>query len=370
MTNRLRKFFQKQLIAISLARFDLLFIIADLSTFRLNIKPASFFVKPTELSIPQRVQKFLQNHSNQSLALLVDELSADALYKTDQLFYQRHNDRDFVLEAPFMQAPNYHHQKPILSLYQEVIIKDFPLFADQPMFFKNRLDTMSDMRLYAADLQILLDNTTDSRFVFPIQVDWIKTGKRELFLDSPTNFILTQNLSPTAQENLCRLFFYLLFEKSSFISTWDSIAVDSADRVNFLNFDALYSASPKLKKFALDSHSPVATLSQLKLYRAMRLLKDYCQDVDVATICSEYQNFPLEKAYMVTDERKDFLHLLQQNGFNYGFGKALPDQPPEQSFKFPHLSEKKPDSQSLKSSIYYWGPIVLVALILFLFYQE
>lgn len=371
MLNNLRKFIRKQITAVALAKYDLLFLLKGLFAFKYNIKPASFFVKPSPLSIPQRVQKFLEYRQNGILNLLVDELSADVLYKTDKLFYLKEKANIvFNSEAPFMSVQNIYDKKYSLYLFQEIIAKDFPQFSDQYAFFKKRLDLASDMRLYAAELQELLDKTIDSEAAFPIEIDWIKTDKDNLYLNASDKFVFTQNLSPKAQENFCRLFLSLLFEKSLFISSWNGVAADSSDKVNILNFDAVYEASVSLKKFALDSNRKVTTLAQLKLYRALKLLEIYCPDVKVEKFIQSYIGYPLNESENIKNERQNFLNLLQQNGFDFGVTKNAPEFFSPKSKRLSDTKKHLSDSLFGKSSVYYWGPLVLAAFILYIFYNH
>lgn len=371
MIKALRKFLRKQVTAINLAKFDLLFLLKDLYAFKHNIKLAALFVKVSPLNLSQRVQNFLQSRNNYILDLLVDELSADVLYKTGQLFYlKQKTDSLPENECPFKVVRNSYDIKYCLYLFQEIIAKDFPQFPEQYAFFKNRLETAVDMRLYAAELQNWLDGAMDSNAVFPIEINWIKTNKDNLYLESPVSYKLTQNLPIPAQQNLCSLFLYMLFEKSMFVSSWNQVAVTKDNKVHLLDFDAVYEASVSLKKFALNPNREIQTFTQLKLIRGLELLKVYCPKVNIEKELEKYKNYPLNESPNLQDERKNFINILEQNGFDFGATKNKPQPASEKSKRLYSSPKHNTDTQFAKSSVYYWGPLVLAAFILYIFYTH
>lgn len=86
MINRFVYSCQKLKLAVGLARFDLLFLLDGLSSFKDVITPARFFVKPSAEPFSRRLESFLAVSRNAGLTVLLSELAALAPESSAPLF--------------------------------------------------------------------------------------------------------------------------------------------------------------------------------------------------------------------------------------------------------------------------------------------
>lgn len=364
---RLQHFYNKQKLALKLARFDLLFLVNDLSYFKLVIKPASLFVKPSPLSIPQRIQNFLNSSPGYLPDLLVSEFSSIAFSQKKLFFYLPSLPSSFEAGSVLVKENiELRDSSFYLSLFKGMLITDFPQFLPAFSFFTKRLDLVSDRRLYAAELDNLLTQSTDSQKFLPLQINWIKTSSEELYLDLSSNIELTTILDEQSQRNFAELFFNHLFEKSIFISYWENVAVDSSGRVAMIDFDYIYSASEELKQFALDINRNPQSFEEQKLAYALKLLESYCPLVNLNELLVSYQAGAV-KATPFLSHQSGFLNQLSKQGVYFGLENAPNLEQPQSSLIQRLLStqNKKPESNML----FFWGPALITALILFILWR-
>lgn len=98
MMNRFVYSCQKLKLAVGLARFDLLFLLDGLSSFKDVITPARFFVKPSAEPFPRRLESFLAVPRNAGLTVLLSELAALAPGELRAAFFVGKN-RTFPFRA-------------------------------------------------------------------------------------------------------------------------------------------------------------------------------------------------------------------------------------------------------------------------------
>lgn len=363
MIKQFLQFIKKQKLAIRLARFDSLFIIAPLQAFRMVMPLARLFRHKSGLDPLLRFQQFLEAEHNPLLTAAYEEFSCrtDIFPEASYILPTE----TFALSGDII-AKTTEGLKDVdfyLSLFSQIISQNFPRLADQFQQFEKRLDAIADMRFYAAELEILCNEAAAFEYGCPFEIDWIRTSKEKLALYFDQSYEFSAKLPLQAQENLSKFMAYLIFEKSIFFSSWDGIGFNAAGEVCIVNFDYLYPVSPALRQYAVDclTHcKEPMTVSEYKMRRALFLLEEYCPDIKVFK--SWKPHFVQEINRYTTDEMADqsFLAALQANGLG-----LCPRQPiimtnPQDVAFLLDSRRHKNDPQYKKSSLYYWGPLALV----------
>lgn len=371
MLNRLRYFFKKQKLAVALARCDLLFLLDGLVSFKSIIKPAAFFVKPSPLPIPCRLRDFLASQKGFMPDLLVPELSALACSRGGVPFVLTEEEKAFPAGTVMIREnPELCDTVFYVQLLAELIRRDFPRFGTMVSNFNNRLLEAEDMRLYAAALDRLLSLSADSQGWLPIQIDWSETSAEELYIEMPYSFVLTSKLNLKAQLNLASLFAHLLFEKSVFISVWESVAVAENGLVAFVDFDRIYDAGYEEKLSVFFPSTETESLNSLKLRQAMELLRLYCPEVNLSEVFAPYRSGIGEKTPF-SDYDKDFLKDLALYGYGYVSMSAEPHVSNMNPSVISRLLKPKTVETSWlnKTAVLYWGPLIIVVLVLFMLFN-
>ena len=236
MINRFVYSCQKLKLAVGLARFDLLFLLDGLSSFKDVITPARFFVKPSAEPFPRRLESFLAVPRNAGLTVLLSELAALAPESSAPLFLSEKTEH-------FPSGPVVLRKKSDCDsffcrrLFRELASGDFAAWPDAAAAFDKRLLLASDMRLYASDQEALTNVPADSEAFWALPTDWIKTSAEQWIADSPRDFVLTADLTPEAGKNLVRLFAKMLFVRKIVVAGWTRLAVDTEGRVAFAGVD-------------------------------------------------------------------------------------------------------------------------------------
>lgn len=362
MINRFLQFLKKQQLAVNLARNDLLFLIENLQSFKLEVPFAKLFYQKQKTSKLKRISNFLERENNPLLYVLAKELSV----LDDKLFYLPNLKKILLNECVlFKTTSGIKDADFYVNLFIELVNNDFPMLDGDI----NHLYTNFDMRLYASDLENLSDLLNENERCCQMEIDWIKTSKTNLYLCFDSKCKFTQKLNPSAQENLSRLFAFMLLEKSVFVSYWNGVMLNPKNEVGFLDFDAVYSADSSLLKYALSyikQKTPAKTLLEFKLQRALKLLEYYCPDIDcfsfwkssVITACSNKTDY----------SNPDMLNKLSENGFDFGTRQKITHTNPKDFEYLLDVSRHRKDPQFRKSTIYYWGPLLVLIYLLFKYF--
>lgn len=371
MINEILQFIKKTILSIKLAHHDALFLVEGLKTFKKNIALAKPFVHKSSLSEPERIRRFLEAENNFYLYAAADEISARSDITGDPLFYNNHyklhNLRGNFL---FRNINNAKDGDFYRALFQEIVDKDFPQLAEQHKFFKKRLDVLLDMRFYASELEIVNEKTAEMARGCSFDVDWIRTNKNNLYLCFDEDCQFTDHLEIPAQESLSKLFAYMLFEESIFISSWQGVATNSKGKISFLDFDYVYQADESLKKFAQEVLAGTVkpqNAIEFKLQRALRLLDHYCPDLRTFKIWEHYLNSPPYSDKKLTPP-ETLLKQLQQNGvvLHNSPQIGLPEAK-EMSYLLDSRRHKN-DPRFSKSRFVYWGPLLVLIYVLFKYF--
>lgn len=367
MINEILQFIKKTILAIKLARCNLLGLVAPLKTFKRAAAAARFFTVKNTASLEERLNCFLEQIDSPYLYAALEEISARPDVVGARFFYTRPLE-PFALEGSFLfkSAASSEEERFWLSLFKELVVRDFPGLREQYNFYQRRLDILRDMRFYASELEMLNENSADLERSCLYEVDWIRSDKQKLYLCFDEDCRFTGKPDVKAQESLSRLFAYLLFEKNIFVSFWSGVSVNGKGHAGFLDFDFIYPADDNLRNFArlyvLGAISP-QTLPEYKLARALRLLDSFCPDIKVFKSWDGYLTTPPPLRRVSTDTTGLLKHLQKS-------GVVIDAEPPVPHTTYDDVSylldtgRHKKDPRFRKSSILYWGPLVIVAYLL------
>lgn len=366
MINRFLQFIKKQSLAVTLARHDLLFLTEGLSVFD-SVRPfASLFRIKSSLSVNRRMTGFLREENNPLLFAFAKEAAVlnkklFVLNAAKNIFLE--NDILFKSTSGIRDARFY------ITLFASLIERDLPQLGKDETDFDNALDIVMDMRLYGAELESLYDRIGGLENCCGMEIDWIKTSSESLYLHFAGKCVYTQKLNLEAQKNLSCLFAAMLLEKSVFVSYWNGIMVSQADTVGFLDFDTVYMAGEGLKNYAfayINKKAAPKTPREYKLHRALQLLEHYCADIDCFAVWNRENSAVSGNAEIPTHTA--LLRQLKENGFNFGSSEKTAMTNPKEVAYLLDKNRHKKDPRFRKSSIYYWGPLLITIYILFRFF--
>lgn len=355
MINRLTFFIQKLKLSITLARYDLLCLIDGLTSFSDVIKLASPFVKESPQPLSQKLKSLLSDTKINLPSIFISELAALALDRSGVFFEGFAKEQNFAAQTSVLcQTCPFANQKFYLKLLQEIYDRDFAQYPNAFADFQDRLSIRQDMRLWADKNDDLLKSSA-----LPLQTNWVKTSKQDWVIDSPEPFRLSADLSEAERRNLANFFAKELFEKGIFVFGFRQVAVDSQNHVAFMQADSVCAASYEHCLAVLGKHAfPLDDIS-VKLQYALRELKFLCSDSIVDEAIKTYaEKFKKKNTFLPPN--KDLSEYLSNN-------YAEEKERLHQSFWSRHVEKKHtPVSQAFsKASLLYWGPALIVGMILF-----
>lgn len=355
---------QKLKLAVSLARFDLLFLLDGLLSFKNVIPAARFFVKPSAEPFSQRLAAFLALSANSGFAILLSKLASFSPNET-LLSLAAEKNEHFSSGLVILRHKNAGVTRFCRRLFRELAFRDFAACPDAAAAFEQHLLLASDMRLYASEQELLANIPADSDTFWAFSTDWVKTSAEQWVVDSPRDFVLTTGLTPQTRKNFVRLFAKMLFGRKIIVADWNRLAVDSEGRVAFAGVDAVYPASLEHRLFALGRGELPRDFAGLKLCLAIKKLKNYCSASEIEQIFADYVvALEPEKTFLASDQK--FAGQMSLLGFKTGNLSA--DGKKSLNFWQRYLEKKRAAvlSGTFRISILYWGPALIAALILFI----
>lgn len=338
-----------------LARHDLLSLVNGLQSFANVIKLARLFVKESSQPLPQKLESLLSDSKISLPSIFVLELAALALSKTGVFFDVRAKEQNFAAQTSVLcQTSPFTNQKFYLKLLREIYDQDFTQYPNAFADFRERLSIRQDMRLWADKNDDLLKSSA-----LPLQTNWEKTSKQQWVIDSSEPFTFTTKLSPEARRNLAVFFTKELFEKNIFVFGFRQVAVDSQNHIAFAETDSVCRASYEHCLAVLGKGAfPLDDIS-VKLQYALRELKLLCSDSIVDEAIKPYaEKFKRKNTFLPPS--KELSEYLSNN-------YAEKKEKPHQSFWSKQAEKKRaPIPQAFsKASLLYWGPALIVGMILF-----
>lgn len=357
MNSRILQFIKKLQLAIRLAKADSLFVVQDLRSFAWQLPIAQKFVKKINLPPAQRLLTFLQIENDPILYILADEV----MIRRDSIFNLRPEVEEMLPSKSIIQTSiNLQDAQFYLNLVAEIISSDFPKLAEQYTSFKTRIDLLSDMRIHGSALEQL--NPL-------VEIDWYATTKNQLCLLLPQGSVYTTTLSAEVQSELVHTLAEKFYRDSLFISSFYGVIKKPDNQILLSNFDALYAVDVTLRNYANDYLQKRAlpnTLAEYKLRHLFLLLDAYCSDINWRELWSEHISNPNEEIVQLPSNT---LPLLRQQGLDLINSQSLVEANPKALAYLLDISRHFKDSRFKKSSIFYFGPLIVVIYILIRYFN-
>lgn len=366
MINGILQFIKKTILSIKLARYDILFLFSKKRSFKPVFWIARWFTVPDSSPVIERIRRFVKAENNLYLSVAVEEVSArEDIVGTDFLWTGESREEELNGSVLYKNSPAEKDKTFWLSLFREIIIKDFPQLKEQYNGLEQRLDIQNDMRLYASGLEELKVNAAALDFHPDYDIDWIRSDKNNLYLLFTQLYRLTSHLSLAEQKNLSRLFAGMLFDRGYFIAFWREVAVNPLSEVFWTDFDFIYPADEDLRRFArryAQGKTRPNSLMEHRLIGALKLLQHYCPDIDVF---EEWNVFPDKKIpFKISTSGEGLLDHLKKSGVVVDARPKIKHTTYDDVSGLLDSNRHKPKSFSGKSSILYWGPLIIAACLL------
>lgn len=357
------QFIKRLSFAYRLARFDSLFVLENFACFGKEVFIARRFIRKRPLPAAERLYRFLASEDNRFLYALAEEVSARSdliggfLYNPPPEKEELYDGEVIFKTADKLENAGFYYEMFLAAAEENKALQPA---ADS---LKKRLDSLFDMRFYGAELETLAAQTeTDVLY----DVNWIRTSKNKLCLTFHTPCRQTRKLDRQQQQKLAVLFGSLLFEHSIYVSFWSGILVDSANNVSFAGIDGIFEADSALKNFARRPHRP-QTENEFRLNRALALLSTYCPQVNLIECWTQFEH-PSVLAADLSAAQRLLAADLQKH-------RVITPQTPELLFANAEdiaylldASRHRRDPQFRKSTVWYWGPLLIVVYLLFKYF--
>ena len=157
MINKFLQFIKKQRLAIRLAWFDCLFVIEGLQTFSYALPLARFFRRRLSGDNIQHLHNFLIYNQNPLFFALYEEAASRQDIFAAPVYVFPVSDKQFAGDMLYRLAAGSEDKKFYLSLFREIVRRDYPELRAQYKVFERRLDTIYDMRFRASEMELLCE---------------------------------------------------------------------------------------------------------------------------------------------------------------------------------------------------------------------
>lgn len=357
------QFIKRLSFACRLARFDSLFVLENFACFGKEVFIARRFIRKSPLPAAERLYRFLASEDNRFLYALAEEVSAQSGL-IGGFLYNPPSEKEELYdgEAVFKTAGKLDNA----GLYYEMLLaaaeenKALQPVADS---LKKRLDSLFDMRFYGAELETLAAQTEKDILY---DVDWIRTSKNELCLTFRAPCRQTRKLNKQQQQKLVVLFGSLLFEHSIYVSFWPGILVDSANNVSFAGIDGIFEVDSALKNFARRPHRP-QTENEFRLHRALALLSAYCPQLNLTECWMQFAHLSVLAADLSAVQRQLAADLQKHRVVTPQTQELLLTEAKDLAYLL-DFSRHRRDPQFRKSTVWYWGPLLIAVYLLFKYF--
>ncbi len=365
------QFFNKLNLAAKLAKQDCLFVLEKLKSFSAVNKLARWYIVKNELPPIQRIQELIKQEKSPLLPHLFNELAGARVVLHDEFYYLQTQDERLLEEGRSFKKAVSEKDDSFFSFVWNEITSEYPSLASAKSNFFTVVGLQKDMRFYGAELERLGEYTALCPEACPVAVDWSLTDKPELYLDILSPLTFTQILSQEAEENLAKLYAFLFFEKSVFVANYSGVAVDENNKVNFVDFDYLYSVDSSLRLYLkeyIQNKAVPQNLAEEKLRRSVETLRLYCPHLDIDMfLLDNISKNPLNISASSSSEGLS-MELLSKHGMVLQPQTHVPAPDMDSLSKLLQPPKLKNEKMFAKSSIFYWLPLLLIFMILILFF--
>lgn len=359
MINGFLQFLKKQKLAIQLAKEDMLFLLYPLEMFQTTLPLSRFFLKKSSLSPAQRVENYISTHHDTLLSLYSTTLALSYNIQPP-----RHASATLKGDIEIKQALSLQDYSLGEELVPELVSSNSTLDED---YLLNTLELNSDMRLYGAELSELQTYASECGEAIPISVDWQQTSSDKLFVFFEDEITDSVSLPTNAQHNLAAIFFHLLYHKAYLVLDWQSVLYNNQGKIFWRDFSVIRNLSPELQKYALQNmleETAPKNSDEHNVKRALDLLRYYCPQVNLVELSKQIGGKILSD-FKTHDNEWSKINTPHLQQLNAGDGH---NRIPLSSKNLYQLLKSKPMPKHWgKSSLYYWGPLILAAFLIYYF---
>lgn len=370
MKNGLLQIIKKFNLAVTLAKNDSLGVLDNLRSFN-GIRGLVNLFYRSQLPEPEsNIHYYLKFSQDAALLAVYDELSARSDLFGDDFRPIGCEEKTILNDEAFsVFAIDDDTAEFYSDLATEIVHTDYPELTEELTTFNRRMEKLSDMRLYGAEVEDFNEILKKIESAFPLNIDWGQTGKGNLSLDIAESLIISSQLSATAQENLLQTVAQLFFEYSVFVSSFRAIYTNHASRINFYGFDRVYAVDPALQEYCLDyiySRTAPTKFLEYKLVRLFRLLEFYCPECDVLGFFRQFSSENSQEEIVLSEEsepeaQKKTLNLFHEQQFAFTSPVDSTSISSADSFKRHLLKENfKKETRFAKTPFLYFIPLLIL----------
>ncbi len=357
MINHFLQFLKKQRLAILFARAGCLSTIRRLPSMGFVSGIAAFFSREKNGNEEKKLTALMEKEQNPLLNVFITELSCRL-----NLFPPT-----TAIDSPLDGIKNISREDAdfYYDLFRNIIRRSPRL---RPLYnsFCNRCGMLRDKRLYAAEVEKLLEKTASlSAAVY--EVDWNLTTRDEIFITHENGCHFKDSLTQAEQTELFLLWGSLFFEKETFPLFWANVVVDSRGKVNFFNIDSLQNADCALKNFFikyLQRKTTPSSFEEHRLVSSFLLLRKFCPDINPGEIWEEYfRQAPFEEKRQIIPDEK-YLESLKQTEFGIGLSAPVKTTDPRSiAWLLDSRREERQRRRRSKSSIKLFLLLLIIVLL-------
>lgn len=366
MKNEILQFIKKIKFCRRLARFNVLFTCKEFSTFRIPAALTAATAHSSTTSAPAALGAYLQSEPNPLIRAFFEEMimedSTDFLYRSPQVFNGT---------LPVLSTRQIADTAFLQRTAADLVAKDRPLWSDRLKAFKSRVGKLTDLRFYASELERLQDSAAGFAELLPYSIEWLQTGKDNLWVSFAHECCYGADLPPPVQCNLLRFWSFLFFEKNLLVSAFPAVLYNSQHQVNFLEIGNLFPVEIDSRRFlteCLHKKAPVLEESQRRIALALQRLRLLTPDIDfnafMASMAALYPSQPVAE----TGGDSPLLDLYAKHGLLLSPRSSLVDPAPQ---KLSYLLDKnrfKKDARFKKSSLSYALPLAILIYVLYRYF--
>ncbi len=359
MINGFLQFLKKQKLAIQLAKEDMLFLLYPLEMFQATLPLSRFFIKKSAQSPAQRVERYIAAHHDTLLSLYATTLALS--YNVQP---PRHTAATLKGDMEIKHALSPQDYSLGEELLPELVSSNPKL---DETYLLDTLTLNSDMRLYGAELSEVQNFASECGGNLSLPIDWQHTSSDKLFVVFAEETTDSMNLPQPAQQNLAKIFFHLLYHRAYLVLDWQSILYNHHNEILWRDFSVIRNLTKEQLKYALQyalNNLLPKNADEYNIKRALDLLRFYCPQVNLAEL-SKQMGASLLADFKTHDEewsKKNAPHLKTLNAGDGHARTLLPNQN-----LYNRLKSKPLPTHLGKSSLYYWGPLILAAFLLYYF---
>lgn len=366
MKNEILQFIKKIKFCHRLARSGVLFVFKEFPTFRIPAAIASVTAHCGAAPTPIVLSTYLQSEPNPLIRTLFEELimedSTDFMNRSTQIF----SGTLPVLSTRQIADPDFLQQLAV-----NLVAKDRPLWSARLKAFKSRVAKLTDLRFYASELEHLQDSAAEFAELLPYTVEWLQTGKDNLWVSFNHECCYGVDLPPPVQRNLLRLWSFLFFEKKLLVSAFPAVLYNSQHQVNFLEIGNLFPVeidSRRVLSECLHGKARILDDSRRQVAQALQRLRSLTPDVDFnAFMASMAELYPPRPATEIVDD-SSLLDLYVKHGLLLSPRSSLVDPAPRRLSYLLDKNRFKKDARFKKSSLSYALPLAILIYVLYRYF--